>query len=147
MMIFVLMALLAQQPVAPANPNVAVVQKFWDAFNRSAWEDLDALVTPDYVHHTNGNSVPLARFKTGGAQVHSGLASYKLTIVDVVAAGDRVSIRWTATGVHQGSMYGEKPTGRTVTAYGMHIHRLVNGKIAEDWEVIDTGAFQRQLAQ
>ena len=146
MIIFALVALLAQQAIAPANPNVAVVQKFWDAFNRSAWDELDTLVTPDYVHHSNGNSAPLARFKAGGAAVHGGLAGYKLTILDVVSTGDRVSIRWTATGVHQGSMFGEKPTGKTVTAYGMHIHRLVNGMIAEDWEVIDTGALQRQVA-
>ena len=31
----------------------------------------------------------------------------------------------------------EAPTGGLVTSYGMHFHRIADGRIAEDWEVID----------
>ena len=139
-------ALLLFGLLAGEDTNTATVRKFWDAFSRQAWTELDALVTSDYVHHANGGSAPLARFKAGSAQVHKGLSDYKITIDDIVAVGDRVSIRWTGRGMHTGSMFGEPPTGKQVTVFGMHIHRLVDGKIAEDWEVIDTGAIQRQVA-
>ena len=134
------------QPRADANANVEVVRRFWDAFNRQAWSELDQLTTPDYVHHTNGGNAPLAQFKLGGMRVHRGMNGYLLTIDDAVANGDRVAVRWTARGTHTGSMFGEQPTGRPLTVYGMHIHRLIEGKIAEDWEVIDTGNLRDQIA-
>jgi steroid delta-isomerase-like uncharacterized protein len=128
-----------------ANANVDVVRRFWDAFNRQAWSELDGLTTKDYVHHSNGGSATLGTFKLGGMRVHRGMSNYVLTIDDVVASGDRVAVRWTARGMHTGSMFGETPTGKPLTVYGMHVHRLYDGKIAEDWEVIDTGNLREQI--
>jgi predicted ester cyclase len=126
--------------------NEALVRQFWDAFNRQAWDEWDAITTANYLHHPPEQSLTLAEFKDGGAWVHRGLANYRLTIEAVAAEGDRVAIRWSARGRHVGSMFGETPSGREVTAYGMHFHRIERGKLAEDWEVIDFDAFRRQLS-
>ena len=64
------------------------VRKFWDAFNRAAWAELDDLVTPGYAHHPPGKTLTLADFKAGGAWVHKALAAYRLTI-DTMLATDR----------------------------------------------------------
>jgi len=138
----------AQAPVAStaetASPE-ALVRQFWDVFNRAAWDELDALVAPNYAHHTGGVDLTLAQFKAGGAWVHHGLAQYNLHIDSLVVQGDVVAIRWTARGLHSASMFGEAPTNREVVARGMHFHRIAGGRIAEDWEVIDMAAFRQEL--
>lgn len=139
-------ALARRQDAAGAADPGALVRHFWDAFNRAAWDELDGLTTADYVHHPNGGANSLTQFKRGGARIHAGLGGYHLEILDLVVGGDRVAVRWVARGLHRASFFGEAPTNRMVTVYGMHVHRVVHGRIAEDWEVIDTGDLRNQIA-
>ena len=141
-------ALIMASPAAAtpdADQNAALVRKFWDAFNRAAWDELDALVAPTYRHQPTERVLTLAEFKRGGRWVHRGLADYRLDIGDLVHADGTVAVRWTARGRHVGSMFGEPPTGKLIITYGMHFHRIAQGRIAEDWEVIDFDHFRRQL--
>lgn len=130
-----------------ADPGVAevIVRKFWDAFNRAAWDELDTLVSPAYAHHPPGQSLTLAQFKEGGAWVHRGLANYHLRIDALVASNGVVAVRWTAQGIHAGSYFGEAPTRREIVVQGMCFHTIAGGRIVEDWETIDFDGFKRQL--
>jgi predicted ester cyclase len=136
---------------AASNPesrrSETVVRRFWDAFNRAAWAELDDLVTPDYAHHPPGKTLTLAQFKSGGAWVHKGLANYDLSIDSLVASDREVAIRWTARGIHVGSFFGETPTHRAVEVQGMTFHAISHGRIAEDWEVIDFDGFKNLLSR
>ena len=123
-----------------------VVRAFWDAFNRADWQAMDRLVTSDYRHHPPGKSLTLVQFKEGGAWVHQNLARYRLDIDSLIRQNDLIATRWTARGVHVGSFFGEKPTGREVVVQGMHFHRLAKGRIAEDWEVIDFDGLKHQVS-
>ena len=133
----------AAQPATGAGE--AVVRRFWDAIKRGALDELDRYVTAGYRHHPNGKTLTLQDFKDGARWVLGNTTDYRLEIHDLVEAGDRVSIRWTANGRHTGSYFGEAPSGKVVTSYGMHFYRLEGGLIAEDWEVVDFGAFRKQL--
>jgi predicted ester cyclase len=55
-----------------------------------------------------------------------------------VAEGDRVVVRWTATGTHA-------PTNRRITFPGMDILRIREGRIVESWPCYDRLAIERQL--
>jgi predicted ester cyclase len=141
------LALAGAALAGPAQgPGEAVVRRFWDALNRGALDELDACVTPGYRHHPNGATQTLADFKSGAKWILGNTTDYRLEIHDLVENGDRVAIRWTASGQHTGSYFGEKPTGKLVTSYGMHFYRVEGGRIAEDWEVIDFAAFRKQLS-
>jgi len=48
-------------------------------------------------------------------------------------------------GTHQGELMGIPPTGKQVTMTGMTIHRIVSGKIVEDWVVADFLGMMQQL--
>jgi predicted ester cyclase len=132
-------------PQTSAPSGASVVRQFWSAFNRADWPALDALVIPGYLHHPPGQSFTLQQFKEGGAWVHRGLANYALTIDALVEQGDTVAVRWTARGKHVGSFFGEQATRQEIVVQGMHFHKIVGGRIAEDWEVIDFDGFKRQL--
>jgi len=53
------------------------------------------------------------------------------------AEGDRVTTRWRADATHQREFQGIAATGRPITMRGIHIDRVVNGKIAGRWESVN----------
>jgi predicted ester cyclase len=69
----------------------------------------------------------------------------KGTPEDQIAEGDKVVMRWTARGTHQGELQGIPPTGRRVTVTGIVISRAAEGKLVESWEVYDALGMMRQL--
>jgi predicted ester cyclase len=54
------------------------------------------------------------------------------------AAGDKVDVRFTHAGTHQGELFGMPASNRTVTVRAIEIYRLSGGKIAEYWGEYDT---------
>jgi steroid delta-isomerase-like uncharacterized protein len=69
-----------------------------------------------------------------------------VTVEDQVAAGDRVVTRWTFRGSHTAAPYmGVPPSGRQISVSGVHIHRIVDGKIVEVWAYPDALSFLQQL--
>jgi predicted ester cyclase len=63
----------------------------------------------------------------------------------VLAEGDKVVCRNTVTGTHRGEYMGVPPTGRTVTYSEIFIFRLVDGRVAETWGVVDVLSQMKQL--
>jgi predicted ester cyclase len=55
------------------------------------------------------------------------------TVEEMIAEGDLVATRWTATGTNDGEFMGHEPTGRQGTIDGMTIQRFENGRIVEGW--------------
>ncbi len=51
----------------------------------------------------------------------------------MVAEGDAVATRWTASGVHQGEFMGTGPSGQPFEFTGVGFYRLAEDKIVEVW--------------
>jgi steroid delta-isomerase-like uncharacterized protein len=56
---------------------------------------------------------------------------WHLTIEDMIAEGDKVAVRYTTSGTHQGVFQGIPPTGKKFTATAITIAHFVNGKADE----------------
>ena len=69
----------------------------------------------------------------------------KLTIDGLIAEGDKVMTRVTCSVVHKGELEGIPPTGKTLTISLFTVFRLVDGKIVEEWEIIDELGMMMQL--
>jgi predicted ester cyclase len=52
---------------------------------------------------------------------------------DVIGEADRVAVRYTGTGTHEGEYQGIAPTGEEVRLSGMRFCLLDDGKITEAW--------------
>lgn len=127
-----------------ANKDV-VRRLFEDVFNRGDVEAAAALVHLDYIQHS-----PLARPGLAGLQafvieVRSAFADLSFTIEDLLAEGDRVVARVTATGTHRAPFLGIDATGRAVRAQSIDIFLVRDGKLAEHWDVLDVHAILLQL--
>jgi ketosteroid isomerase-like protein len=83
--------------------------------------------------------------KAAYAWLRSVWGDWRMTIDEMIAEGDRVMVRWTFHGRHQGELHGLAPTGRTVTYSGINIFRLEGGRIAEIWDIYDRLWLWQQL--
>ena len=67
------------------------------------------------------------------------------TLEDVIGEGDRVVVRWTATGTHKAEVMGVPATGKRVAVTGIEVSRFADGKLAETWVNWDALGLLRQL--
>jgi predicted ester cyclase len=79
------------------------------------------------------------------AMYDSVLPGYYLEPEDIVAEGDRVVVRATVHGVHQGPFMGTPPTGKIVAFPLIIIYKLADDKIVEHWMLTDMLAFMEQI--
>jgi steroid delta-isomerase-like uncharacterized protein len=75
----------------------------------------------------------------------SGFPDLTFTIEQMIAEGDRVSSLLTVDGTHTGSWQGIPPSGKRINIRMMTIHRIQNGKIIEDWVIVESLGFCQQL--
>lgn len=63
----------------------------------------------------------------------------------MIAEGDKVMNKFTATGTHQGNFMEISPTRNKISYEEVVILRLKNGKIVEHWAVADAPTLMQQL--
>ena len=68
-----------------------------------------------------------------------------LTVEDRIVEGERIAVRWTMHGTHQGDFQGIPPTGKAVTVTGIAIHRFAGAQIQESWDCYDALGLLQQL--
>lgn len=91
-------------------------------------------------------SGPMA-FQMSISMYQTAFPDIHVTIDDVIAEGDKVVVRQTFRGTHQGPMGNIAPTGKKVTFSGMFIFRIENDQFVEEWAMLDGLALQHQLGQ
>lgn len=130
-----------------AEENKALVRGAVGALNEG---DLDAYIgsyDEDVVLH--GYPPGLAPGIEGARQFYTGLATafpdVEVEIGDLVAEGDKVTVRFTLRGTHQGEFAGVPATGNRVAVGGLTILRFADGKIAERWQALDELGLMQQL--
>lgn len=64
---------------------------------------------------------------------------------DIVAADDKVALRLTLRGTHQGEFQGIPATGRTIAYVSDDFYRVQDGLITEEWICSDLASLFRQL--
>lgn len=118
-----------------------LVDEVWNKGDLSLIEDL-------FVERckVNGRYVTLEGLKERDARARESFPDAEYNVDDLIAAGDKVIIRWQARGAHKGTLWGIiPPTGKNVIWRGMHIFHFENGKISEMWSIADNLGKVRQL--
>jgi steroid delta-isomerase-like uncharacterized protein len=128
-----------------SSANKSLLGRYLDAYNRDAMDELAALVAIDYVHHSSGHDLTIEQFKKGAAWMRAGMPDLRIEIEDMIEEGDRVAVRYVCRGTHLASLLGEAVTTNPVTVTGCTVFRIADGRIAEDWEVLDEAEMMRQI--
>src|SRR5215208_3809630 len=81
----------------------------------------------------------------GISEFHAALSPGRLIIEDQVAGDDKVVTRFIVYAIHdRGELMGVAPTGRELTNRAIVVHRIVEGKIAEEWGMGTIGGTLRK---
>lgn len=119
-----------------------------DVWNGERPETADERVSEDYYIHDREVAEQLrgpALYKQLASMTRDIFPDMEIMIEDIFAANDKVAVRWTMTGTHQGELDGLPPTGTEVELAAIEINRFEKGKLAETWTQSDQLGLMNQL--
>jgi predicted ester cyclase len=123
--------------------NEALVRACFENASQGNFDALDDIVAEDYVLHPE--EVGPDGLKEMVAGYRSALSGLRVNVEQQFTAGDYVATRFTITGRHDGDLMGTPPTGTGVRFSGITISRCENGRIVEEWELVDTMSLLGQV--
>ena len=112
-------------------------------------EFAEQVFADDYVRH-DLRPTQAAPGPAGQAQIarafRAAFPDLQWRVDPLLAEGDLVAARWTASGTHTGSWAGRAPTGRRAEFAGVNIFRFgPSEKVVEIWNHRDDLSLQEQL--
>jgi predicted ester cyclase len=127
--------------------NKALVRRWFDeVWNKRRTDAIAEMMAPDAVVHGLG---PELRGPSGFKPFHASFCdafpTLRVELDDLIAEGDRVACRFTASVVHGGNGLGFAATNLPARFSGMTIARVKDGKIVEGWNVLDQVGMLTQL--
>src|SRR5436305_6264465 len=126
-------------------------RRLLETFNDGNLELIDQLVAPDAVNHDPAEPAQMRAlrgpevFKHTVQLYRAAFPEVRITVDDVIAAGDKVAVRWHSEGTHRAELEGLAPTGARGSVTGISIDQWKDGKVAESWTEWDNLGLARQL--
>lgn len=120
---------------------------FEEVFNQGNLAVVDDVFAPEYVTHIARNGAPNGPqgVKWWIAMLRTAFPDLHCLLEDEIRVGDRIATHWVMHGTQMGMYLGNLPTGRRVEIQGLSFARLENGRIIEDWTLIDQLSILQQL--
>ena len=120
---------------------------FAEVMSEGKVDVVDELCAQDYVEHDPfpGTSADLGGLKESVGILRSAFPDAQVSADDIIVEGDRLAVRSTLRGTHDGDFMGIPATGKKVEVAGYDIVRFEDDKAAEHWGVIDAAALMEQL--
>ncbi len=124
------------------------VEELW---NERQLEVADAIFAKDCVTHQLRSGWPVDAVPRGPEAIKEHVASWiasfpdlRFSIEQMMSEGDRVVMQLLVEGTHQGPWLGIPASGKKLQIRMFTVHRVVQGKIVEDWVLVDSlGVFQQ----
>jgi serine phosphatase RsbU (regulator of sigma subunit)/predicted ester cyclase len=119
-----------------AEKNKALVRRFLQAHAKGDLDTMEEMLAPDFVDH---NLLPGQRpgregYLRAHTEYHAAYSHTRYVIDKQLAEGDEVVTTFAASAIHdRGEWMGLVPTGKEFKALLILIHRIVGGKITDEW--------------
>src|SRR5215208_4832988 len=116
--------------------NRALARSFLEAQANADLDTLEELLAPDFVDHNLQPDQEPGRegFMRSVAEEPAIFSKVRINIEDQAADRDKVITRLTYSRLHdRGEFLGVAPTGVEIKTNAIVIHRIVGGKIVEEW--------------
>jgi steroid delta-isomerase-like uncharacterized protein len=115
-----------------------------EVWNRGRYAVVDELIDdaylgqPSEVRGTEG-------YKKFFMALRGAFPDLEFTIDEQVAEGDKVVVRWTARGTHDGDYFGIPRTGKAGVITGIEVLQFAEGKAITCWGEVDQLGLLEQL--
>jgi predicted ester cyclase len=128
--------------------NKAVVRRFFEELLST--DDLtvaDEILSPGFRFYFAGGPDPmdLERYKEFLVARRAAFPDRRFVVEDMIAEGDKVSVRFTMHGTHKGEFRGLAPSDTEVKMTGIDMIHLAEGKMVEDRVEVDQLGMMQQL--
>ena len=127
-----------------AQENMALARRLMETRINGDLDTVDEMLASDFVNHNRllpGQESDREDYMRGISAYQAALSERRLIIEDQVAGDDKVVTRFVVHALHDlGEIMGVAPSGRELTNRAIVIHRMVEGKIAEEWGMGTMGA-------
>jgi predicted ester cyclase len=141
----------ASATTTPGDLSEATRRLLEQSFNDGNFELIDQLVAAEAVNHDPATPAAMRGlrgpevFKRQVGMYRTAFPDLRITVDDVIAADDKVVLRWHSEGTHRGELAGLAPTGARGSVTGISIDRWEGGKVVEAWAEWDNLGLARQL--
>src|SRR5688572_17512463 len=129
--------------------SIAAYEQTWiDGLNRGDLSVAKQVFHEDCTIHINGGPQKELSLDEFTQMLKGFLVAFpdlNFHIDDTVVSGNKVSFRWTAQGTHLGPVGDMPATGNALAIDGLIIDHLVDGKVANRWELWDQASMLQQL--
>ena len=127
--------------------NKALVRRFVDEiFMRGNGRAVDELLAPEFTSHTFPSTGDgRADMRAAIDRVHGGLSDVAFRVDELIAEGDLVAARLTASATQTGELMGMPASGKRYEIGEIHIFRVRDGMAVEHWHHHDALGMMRQL--
>src|SRR5215218_2344218 len=119
-----------------AEQNKTLVRRLFEARGKLDMDAMDKMLAPHFLSHTKvfpGQQLDREGFKRMSLEYAAAFSNTRFIVEEQVAEADKVVSRFTVHATHDlGEFLGVAPTGREVTSMAIFIHRISDGKIAEE---------------
>jgi serine phosphatase RsbU (regulator of sigma subunit)/predicted ester cyclase len=122
--------------MSSAEKNKVLVRRFLEAHAKGDLDALEEMLAPDFVNHNllPGQEPDLEGYLRSFTQYHAAFSDTHYIVEKQVAEGEEVMTIFTASSIHdRGEWLGLMPAGKEFTALLILVHRVVEGRIAEEW--------------
>jgi steroid delta-isomerase-like uncharacterized protein len=126
----------------------ALARRFFDeVVNGRNLDAIDELLADDFVEHDSPPGMPTDKEapRQWFGMLHAAAPDLRGEIDDMVAEGDKVAIRSTARGTHQGELFGMPATGKPFEMKWIDIVQFRDGRCIAHWGIADMATFMQQV--
>src|SRR5215207_481055 len=119
-----------------AQRNKALVRRFLEAHAKGDLDTVDEMLAPDFVDHNliPGQQPAREGYLRALTEYHAAYSDNRYVIEKQLAEGEEVVTTFAVSSTHdRGEWMGLVPTGKQFEALLILVHRVVGGKIADEW--------------
>ena len=123
--------------------NKALVRRVYDLLDKKELEASYEYFAPQFVFHSPNGDWSLAQVKKFDTGFYTAFPDMNVTIEDIIAEGDKVSVRVAYRGTQMGEFIGITSTGKRIDITNANTFIISAGKLVEGWNVTDVRLIQQ----
>jgi steroid delta-isomerase-like uncharacterized protein len=147
--LLIILSLLAPSAAIAATPEAnekVAARVFLEKMGQGRFDKLDEIYGPGFIaHDTNGGTYTLEEDNASGREWRKAAPDLTVTIERIVGAKDLVAVHFRGSGTNTVAAAGLPGTGRKMSVQGMTFFRFKDGRIVEEWSLIDIAGLMRQV--
>lgn len=126
------------------NPTTAVATRFYDLLSQGQIDAIIDQIGEGYVGHGFGDG-GADSLRQSLQMMRGAFPDLSFTVEDTITEGDKVVVKSTLRGTHQGPFAGRPASGNSVEVGSCDVFRVRDGRIVEAWWLGDSGSMFMQI--